>query len=107
MKSLGENRRQRAVSSLHGLTFAQWLVIGVGGAITVMFTLFFPMRTPKFHTFLTGLVAVSLGLNIWLLAAYSTPFTGELQIQPYMFTFNAQAAMTSSDDPPQYLKKKD
>jgi hypothetical protein len=105
MKNLGENRRLRAVTSMHGLTFAQWLVIGVGAAITVMFTLFFPMRSPKFHNFLTGLVAVSLGLNIWLLAAYSTPFTGELQIQPYMFTYNATAAFKASDDAPRFMKK--
>lgn len=106
IKILGENRRARLVTSQHGLTAIQWLVLGLGGAITVVFCLFFPMRKASFHTFLTGLVSVSLGLNIWLLAAYSTPFSGELQIQPYMFTFNSKLALQSPDDAPRFLKPK-
>ena len=106
MKTLGENRRARLVTSQHGLTLVQWVVIGLGATITVIFCLFFPMKKAAFHTFLTGLVSVSLGLNIWLLAAYSTPFSGALQIQPYMFTFNAKAALAAPDTPPRFLKSK-
>jgi hypothetical protein len=106
MKTLGENRRARLVTSQHGLTLVQWLVIGLGATITVIFCLFFPMKKATFHTFLTGLVSVSLGLNIWLLAAYSTPFSGALQIQPYMFTFNAKVALSAPDTPPRFLKNK-
>lgn len=105
VKNLGENRRARIVASRHGLNLVQWLVIGLGGAITVLFCLFFPMRKAIFHTFFTGLVAVSLGLNIWLLSAYSTPFSGELQIQPYMFTLQAGKVLAAPDTPPRYLRE--
>lgn len=86
IQQVGEARRLRLVSSQHGLTDIQWMVIFVGASITVLFTLFFPMKKLSFHLFLTILVTVSLGLNIWLLAAYSHPFAGQLRIQPYLFT---------------------
>lgn len=85
IQQVGEARRLRLVASQHGLTDIQWLVILVGAGITVLFTLFFPMKKLSFHLFLTILVTVSLGLNIWLLAAYSHPFAGQLCIQPYLF----------------------
>ena len=103
IKNLGENRRLRVVASQHGLTIVQWLVICIGAAITVLFTLFFPMRKAAFHVFLIVLVTVSLGLNIWLLAAYSTPFAGELKILPYMFELLRGELMNTPDNPTRYL----
>lgn len=107
MKNVGENRRLRVVASQHGLTSVQWFVIILGAGITVLFTLFFPMKKAVFHLFLTILVTVSLGLNVWLLAAYSTPFSGELKIQPYMFELLRDTAMKHPDTEVRYLKKKE
>jgi hypothetical protein len=107
IKNLGENRRLRVVASQHGLTIVQWLVICIGAAITVLFTLFFPMRKAAFHVFLTVLVTVSLGLNIWLLAAYSTPFSGELKILPYMFELLRGELLNTPDNPTRYLNSED
>lgn len=107
INALGESRRLRVVASQHGLTIVQWLVILIGAAITVLFTLFFPMRTAIFHVFLIILITVSLGLNIWLLAAYSTPFCGELAIRPYMFQLLRDELLIQGDGPTKYLTADD
>ncbi len=103
MQSIGENRRMRIVSSQHGLSEMQWLVVMLGSAITVIFTLFFPMKKALFHLILTLLVTLSLGLNIWLLSAYSTPFAGEMRIVPYMFQLLRDQTFKSDDSAPRFL----
>lgn len=105
MQSIGENRRMRIVSSQHGLSEMQWLVVMLGSAITVIFTLFFPMKKALFHLILTLLVTLSLGLNIWLLSAYSTPFAGEMRIVPYMFQLLRDQTFKSDDSAPRFLPK--
>ena len=103
MQSVGQNRRMRIVASQHGLGEMQWLVVMLGSAITVVFTLLFPMRKASFHLILTLLVTLSLGLNIWLLSAYSTPFAGELRIVPYMFQMLRETTFKGDDQAPRYL----
>jgi len=105
LNDMAISRRLRIVASQQTVSIAQWLVIGVGSSITVLFCLLFPVKRLSFQTFLTGLVSVSLGLNIWLLAEYSSPFTGELAIRPYIFTLNAQNAFKRSDMPSRYLQR--
>lgn len=105
MQSVGQNRRMRIVASQHGLGEMQWLVVMLGSIITVIFTLLFPMRKASFHLILTLLVTLSLGLNIWLLSAYSTPFAGELRIVPYMFQLLREQTFKADDGAPRYLQK--
>lgn len=105
MQSVGQNRRMRIVASQHGLSEMQWFVVMLGSAITVIFTLFFPMKKASFHLILTMLVTLSLGLNIWLLSAYSTPFAGELRIVPYMFQMLRDQTFKADDNGPLYLPK--
>ncbi len=107
MEQLGENRRLRVVVSQHGLSPVQWFVIALGAAITVLFTLFFPMKKVGFQVFLTILITVSLGLNVWLMAAYSTPFAGELKIKPYMFELLRDQTFPMPDTPARYLQEKE
>jgi hypothetical protein len=103
LNDMAINRRLRIVAAHQGVSIPQWLVVGVGSAITVLFCLLFPIRQLSFQAFLTGLVSVSLGLNIWLLAEYSSPFTGELAIRPYIFTLNVQNSFKRPDTPSRYL----
>lgn len=104
MDSVGENRRARIISSESQMPTTLWAAIICGSAITVAFTYLFTIRLG--HTFnwmLTGIVAVSLGLNIWLLAAYSTPFSGDLQIQPKGFELLQRSIFDRRDDQARYI----
>jgi hypothetical protein len=48
-------------------------------------------------------VALSLGLNVWLLAAYSTPFSGDLALKPQGFEILRKATMTDDDSAARFL----
>lgn len=84
-KILGETRRARSVTCKAQLSPILWLAITFGSVITIVFTYFFTSKMGKLHTLLTALIAISLGLNIWLLAAYSLPFSSDLRIKPEIF----------------------
>jgi hypothetical protein len=84
-KILGETRRARSVVCQAEISPILWTAIFFGSIITIVFTYFFTSKMGGWHTMLTALIAISLGLNIWLLAAYSLPFSSELKIKPVIF----------------------
>ena len=84
-KNLGETRRARSITCKAKLSPILWAAIFFGSIITIVFTYFFTSKIGRLHTLLTVLIAISLGRNIWLLAAYSLPFSSELKIQPEIF----------------------
>ncbi len=84
-KILGETRRARSVVCQTEISPILWTAIFFGSIITITFTYFFTSKMGGWHTLLTALIAISLGLNIWLLAAYSLPFSSELRIRPVIF----------------------
>jgi hypothetical protein len=100
---LGECRRARAIASTTGLPSTLWAVIILGSAITIAFTYLFTVRMGALHWMMTGLVAVSLSLNIWLLVAYSSPFSGDLQLQPKGFLLMDNSLFQESDTQALYL----
>ena len=103
MTNLGEQRRARILLSETFTPIALWLVIASGALITVAFTYIFASQFPKVQGFMTTLVASAMALNIWLLSAYSYPYTGELAIKPTMFILLKESILTVPDTPSRYL----
>jgi hypothetical protein len=103
MQSFGENRRSRAVACTTRLSDALWATIIFGSLTITAFTFFFTAKFGRFHVVLTTLIAGSLGLNIWLLAAYSEPFSGEMQISPDMFKLLENQVFNTPDTPSRFL----
>lgn len=103
MQTVGEHRRARVIASQYQMSGALWTVIGIGAMITVAFTYVFASQFPGVQDFMTGLVAASLALNIWLLSAYSSPFSGELKISPKMFQLLRENVLSVPDTPSRYL----
>lgn len=103
MQDLGEHRRARILLAESGMPWVLWLVVGFGAIITVAFTYVFASQFPKVQGFMTTLVAAAMALNIWLLSAYSSPYSGELKIQPSMFQLLKEAILTVPDTPSRYL----
>lgn len=99
-KVLGETRRARSVACRASLSPVLWLAIFFGSVITIVFTYFFTSKMGRLHTLLTALIAISLGLNIWLLAAYSLPFSSGLKIQPEIFELLDQQVFKVGVDQP-------
>ncbi len=97
MQVLGETRRQRAVACTSSLSLPLWIAIGFGSASTLIFAYFFIRRRMKLSVIVTSLVAFSLMLNVWLLDAYSSPYSGDLQIQPDMFRLVRKQVLAAPD----------
>ncbi len=103
MTALGEQRRARILLSETQTPIALWLVIASGAMITVAFTYIFASQFPRVQGFMTTLVAAAMALNIWLLSAYSYPFTGELAIKPSMFLLLKESILVVPDTRARYL----
>jgi hypothetical protein len=103
MQSLGEQRRARILLSQTNTPNALWVIIGFGALITVAFTYIFASQFPKVQGVMTTLVAAAMALNIWLLSAYSSPYSGELRIKPTMFELLKESVLTAPDTPSRYL----
>lgn len=104
MAEFAEDRRDRIIAAQNELSPILWSVILCGSAITILFTYMFTTKLSHLHnTIFTVLIAVSLGLNIWLLAAYSAPFRGELQIKPLMFILMRDRMFKITDGPSRFI----
>jgi hypothetical protein len=53
-------------------------------------TYMFFVESPKLQGLMVALVAMSLALNVFLLAIYSTPFIGDLKIRPEAFELDSR-----------------
>lgn len=103
MKELGENRRARILLAQKEMPVALWGVIGAGALTTLALSFFFASKFPKVQAFMTTLVATAIALNIWLLTAYSHPYSGELKLQPSMFVLLKESILVVPDTPSHYL----
>jgi hypothetical protein len=107
MKSLGENRRARILLAQKGMPLALWWVIAVGAVTTLGLSYVFASRFPRIQSAMTMLVATAIALNIWLLSAYSHPYSGELIIQPSMFELLKESVLVVPDTPSRFLHDQD
>jgi hypothetical protein len=103
MQALGEQRRARILLASTTMPRALWVVVGIGALITVAFTYVFASQFNHVQGAMTTLVAAALALNIWLLAAYSDPYSGELRISPSMFELVRDSVFTAPDTPSKFL----
>lgn len=103
MMGVGEHRRARLLLAQQDLPNALWIVVVFGSVITICFTYVFMSKYEHVHGFMTTMVAATLALNIWLLAAYSSPFSGELRIKPLMFGMLNDSVFVVPDNRSRYF----
>jgi len=103
MEDVGMNRRTRILIAKTGPSTTLWIVLGIGAFITIGFTFVFSSKWAGIQALMTSLVAATLGLNMWLLAVYSTPFSGDLKINADMFELLKENVFNTPDTPPRYL----
>jgi Protein of unknown function (DUF4239) len=103
MQSLGEHRRARIMLAQTSMQPALWIIVGLGAVITIVLSYIFASQFPKIQGAMTTLVATALALNIWLLSAYSNPYSGELKIKPTMFLLLKEMILPVPDTRSRYL----
>jgi len=83
--SLGDNRRMRVEQINSSLPTELWCVLLIGAVATILFTYFFAANNLRTQIVMVSIVSVVLCLNIFLLASYDDPFSGDICIHPTAF----------------------
>lgn len=82
---MGDARRMRVGALHNGLPKELWIVLLAGGAATICFTYFFGIENTKLQVLMTALVSLAICLNLFLLACFDDPFTGDVMVRPTAF----------------------
>ncbi|HYJ80426.1 MAG TPA: hypothetical protein VEW03_12515 [Longimicrobiaceae bacterium] len=83
--ALLDARRMRLFLGQQGIGAVTWLVIVVGGIVTLGFACCFYMERPRTQLLLTGLMGGMLGLMLFLVVAMDHPLWGRLSVKPDAF----------------------
>ncbi|MDB4950777.1 MAG: hypothetical protein JWM27_3426 [Gemmatimonadetes bacterium] len=78
-------RRERLIQGVDGISAVTWMVIVLGGLITLGFACTFHMDSRRAQLALTGLMGTSFALMIFLIIAMDHPLWGDLSIGPDAF----------------------
>jgi len=82
LQNVLDNRRERMIQGVDGIGGVTWLVIVLGGLITLGFACTFHMQSVRAQVVLTGLMGTSFALMIFLIIAMDHPLWGDLSIGP-------------------------
>ena len=94
LDDLEEARALRQLEVREGLPHIVWVVLIVGGVITVAFTFLFGMETPWLHMLAVAALTVIVSLILYTVATLEYPFDGSLRVQPDAF----ELVLRESDD---------
>lgn len=79
---LVELRRQRIESIGTGVPGVLWAVVLLGAVVTIAFSYCFVVENLRFHALLTGMLALMVGLMIFLIVALDHPYLGDVSVTP-------------------------
>jgi hypothetical protein len=77
---LWNDRRARTNLAAHGVPYLEWVVLIIGGIITMGFTYFFKTEHWKIQATMTAMVAAMISLNLYLVLMFGYPYSGELKV---------------------------
>jgi len=82
LHSLGDARRERLLVAEQGLPPILWIVLILGGVITVCFTYLFGLENTLVHVLMVAALAMIISLSLFTVAALDYPFKGDIRIHP-------------------------
>ena len=75
-------RRMRLLTGSRGLDAVTWMVVVIGGMVTIAFTFFFRTESFRVHLLLSMLSSGMLGVVVFLILAMDHPLWGTVSVQP-------------------------
>ena len=75
--SVWKCRVARVNQAEYGLPRVEWVILLIGGAITIMFTYFFRIENQKIQSYMTGLFALIIIINLYMVLLFSEPYSGD------------------------------
>jgi Protein of unknown function (DUF4239) len=95
-----EARRARLASVTTGIPAAMWWVVAIGAVLNISLLLLLLMDMElHVHFILGGVLALFLGMVIFLIAALDNPFRGEVSVGPDAFQLIYDTVMTPEGTP--------
>jgi hypothetical protein len=85
LHGLGDARRERLLDAREGLPNILWVVLILGGVITVGFTYLFGLDSTLVHLLMVAALAMIISLTLFTVAALDHPFKGDVRIYPTAF----------------------
>lgn len=77
---LWESRRDRTKKSNEGIPTAEWVILFIGAAITLIFTFFFTIENEGIHLVMTGMISLMIFLSLYLVLLFGEPFSGDMKV---------------------------
>jgi hypothetical protein len=75
----------RADALHNGMPAVLWAILIIGGVATIVFTYFFTTSSVGMQIAMVSIVSIVICLNIFLLASYDDPFSGDVMIGTSIF----------------------
>jgi hypothetical protein len=82
LHDLGNARRERLLVAGQGLPPILWVVLILGGVITVGFTYLFGLQNTLVHLLMVAALALIISMSLFTVAALDYPFRGDIRIHP-------------------------
>jgi uncharacterized membrane protein len=82
LHDLGNARRERLLAARQGLPPILWIVLILGGVITVGFTYLFGLQNTLVHLLMVAALALIISMSLFTVAALDYPFSGDIRIHP-------------------------
>ncbi len=80
MSKAAECRRARMAQLTYGLPISLWIVVLVGAAATISLSYFFAVENLKLQIVMTSIVTLVIGLNVYMLAGFDAPYSGDIHV---------------------------
>lgn len=97
---LVELRRQRIESISVSVPGVLWAAVLIGALITVAFSYGFVVVSFRLHAVLTGLLALMVGVMVFVIAALDHPYLGEVSVTPDAYQIVLDKVMVSTPAQP-------
>ena len=95
-----ELRRLRLQSVSTGLPASLWSVVLIGALLNIALSYLFWVENRKLHAILVSVLAIFIGLLIFLTAAMDNPFRGEFSVSPDAYQMVLDNVMASPGSSP-------
>jgi hypothetical protein len=82
LHDLGNARRERLLAAEQGLPTILWVVLILGGVITVGFTYLFGLQNTLVHLLMVAALALIVSMSLFTVAALDYRFNGDIRIHP-------------------------
>jgi hypothetical protein len=82
LHDLGNARRERLLAAEQGLPPILWIVLLLGGVITVGFTYLFGLNNTLVHLLMVAALTLIISISLFTVAALDYPFNGDIHIHP-------------------------